>query len=76
MEPFCSPARRNLEQGEKAKVLTLCGKSKGVTSEQVGEKMDKQQSTATTQWRGEAEAQIGGLDNTGPLGSIVARVTT
>ena len=74
MEPFWSPARRNLEHGEKAKVLTLWGKSKGVTSEQVGEKMDKQQSTATTQWRGEAE--IGGLDNTGPLGSIVARFTT
>ena len=50
------------------------GEEQGVTSEQEGEKMDKQQSTATTQWRGEAE--IGGLDNTGPLGSIVARFTT
>jgi hypothetical protein len=50
------------------------GEEQGVTSEQEGEKMDKQQSTATTQWRGEAE--IRGLDNTGPLGSIVARFTT
>ena len=76
MEPFCRPASRNLEQGEKEKVLMVWGKSKGVTSEMVGEKMERQQSTANTQWRGEEEAQIVGLDNTGPLGSIVASVTT
>ena len=57
-------------------MLTLWGKSKGVTSEQEVEKMDRQESTATTQCRGEAAAQIGGLDSTGPLGSMVARVTT
>jgi len=57
-------------------VLTVWGKSKGVTSEQEGEKIDRQQSTARTQWRGEEAAQMGGLDCTGPLGSIVARVTT
>ena len=62
MVPFCSPANRNLEQGEKAKVLMECGKSKGVTSEQELEKMDKHESAATTQFRGDAEAQMEGLD--------------
>ena len=62
MVPFCSPANRNLEQGEKAKVLMECGKSKGVTSEQELEKIDKQESAATTQFKGEAEAQMEGMD--------------
>ena len=75
MVPFCSPANRNLEQGEKAKVLMECGNNKGVTSEQELEKMDKHESAATTQFTGEAEAQIEGLDWTGPLGSMVANVT-
>ena len=76
MEPFCSPASRTLPQGEKEKVLTLWGKNKGVTSEQEVEKMDKQESTANPQCRGEAAAQMGGLESTEPLGSLVARVTT
>ena len=56
MDPFCSPARINLEQGEKEKVLTVWGNRRGVTSEHEGEKMERQESTASTQWRGEEEA--------------------
>ena len=76
MDPFCSPARINLEQGEKEKVLTVWGNRRGVTSEHEGEKMERQESTASTQWRGEEEAYTGGFDTTGPFGSKVARVTT
>ena len=48
MLPFCRPAVRNLQQGEMAKVLIGCWKTRGVASLQSAEKMMRELSTAAT----------------------------
>ena len=66
----------HLQHGDTAKVLTVCGKTMGVTSAQFAENTSRQRSAATRTWCGLAEERRRGLARTSPLGSIVARVTT
>ena len=77
MEPSWRPARRKREQGEREKVATVEEKARGVTSEQEGEKRERQESMARTTAEEQAVPRVAGLVCTGgPLESIVAMVTT